>query len=407
MTLFGVIWILVLSVIFFRKNNFAAIGITLFSMVLQCNNVILIENKGVGPQIITSAFFIIYSCYYATKRKSSEKYFKNLTFLLFIIIGYSLLFEQSNLYGQGSYLGILQLFIYTLCGYKLYKCRDWIDSQGYLNIFLCILLFELVLGPIQLLSTIGIIPKSLLRPFIYNDPNEMVYFNREVYYFRILGSFMEPSYFSTYLVGAFYFILAIKTKIKHYKIYAIISMVELALTFSSTGYLIFTTMFFVNLLLYNDRKQIKLYILILIIGSLFVYYAWDTLMQEVIFKKMESGSGIVRMQANNYALSAFQNNHITGVGYGNCRGSSMIYTILAELGILGISIYGIWLLYTLKPLITIHKNGEFMNGSLLYILTITLGQIIACPDISLCTLWLGIYFLALSQSYLNRKLVKE
>lgn len=68
-TLFGAAWLFILACIFLKKDFSAAIFVTLFSMLLQSNNVVEGTLRA-GPQIITSLFFIIFSL--RVKKESSK-----------------------------------------------------------------------------------------------------------------------------------------------------------------------------------------------------------------------------------------------------------------------------------------------------------------------------------------------
>ncbi len=399
MTFFGIIWFFTLGVILLKKNIKNIIAITLFSMTLQCDNVLFLGNKGVGPQIITSLYFIVLSFTFKSKEDYNNKLIIKAFWVFFFLLSYCVFSAFEN---NGDILGLLQIIIYLFCAVRLYKLRGLLAEKEIVGIVKNILVFELVLGPFQLLSTIDVIPRTILRPFIYNDMGDSVYYNLGNYYFRILGSFMEPSFFSTYLVGSFFFIMHFKKEIKHFMLITLLIIFELILTMSSTGYLIFAVMLLLTMVLYKNKMMIRLYLPFIITLAIFVYITRDTLMKDILFDKMQSDSGKVRTMANLYAIQTFIDNKTYGIGYGNCRASSIIYTILAELGVIGMFLYSAFYFYFYKILRQYNANSKLFNASVVYLLSVILGQAISCPDLNMCTFWLGAYFLSLSTNSISR-----
>ena len=58
-TFFGIIWISFIIWAFVDKRQNALVYILLFSMVLQCDNVVILGERGIGPGIVTSIVYII------------------------------------------------------------------------------------------------------------------------------------------------------------------------------------------------------------------------------------------------------------------------------------------------------------------------------------------------------------
>lgn len=61
-TLFGILWLFLLLVLFLKRNDEYVLFITLIGMLLQSDDVFTLgPESGMGPQVITSIFFILYS----------------------------------------------------------------------------------------------------------------------------------------------------------------------------------------------------------------------------------------------------------------------------------------------------------------------------------------------------------
>ena len=73
-TLFGIIWIVLLIYSFYKTRIQFLISLTLLSMIFQCTNVIELNNQGIGPQLITSITFIIRSIYISQRQATKQKY---------------------------------------------------------------------------------------------------------------------------------------------------------------------------------------------------------------------------------------------------------------------------------------------------------------------------------------------
>ena len=84
-TFFGLIWCIWLSILFYLRDIESAIATLLFSMVLQCDNVIMLGDKGVGPQLATSLAFIFLS-FFMQSKVVMKKEFVAAPFLLLLSV---------------------------------------------------------------------------------------------------------------------------------------------------------------------------------------------------------------------------------------------------------------------------------------------------------------------------------
>lgn len=113
---------------------------------------------------------------------------------------------------------------------------------------------------------------------------------------------------------------------------------------------------------------------------------------------MESDSGKFRGQQDFYAISLFLESPSMGIGYGNSRASSLVTTLLSELGLIGILFYTITLFMIIHPLVKKSTYTPIEISSRLFIIAIIISQLIAIPDLQYCVYWLGMYIIALSKS---------
>lgn len=413
-TFFGVLWFLLLSFLLLYNDIEAAIVVLLFSMVLQCDNVIVLGEKGIGPQIITSAFFVLYyfiSSYKPVVKKDfkSKRFVISLFLLCLYILVNSILCKKVT----ENYRDVVLLYVYLCASICLYNVRNSLPEKNIWNIVVKLYVFLLVVGMFQILATMYVIPKWLFTELLYNDTSESVYFHWQEPYFRMMSTFMEPSYYSGLLCGLIGVIIYNKKRLDNANIYIVCGLLELALTFSTTGYLTFICILIVLLLLDGSHNNIMKYLPIFIAIFLFVVLSWDTIISNIILNKLETGSGETRQLWNLKALDEFLSHTIIGGGYMTVRASSLILTIMANLGIMGLLFYLFVIFSCIYPLFKGNQESKGLSISVrLVFISVVISQMIACPDLSLCTFWLSIYLVVLTDSkvptmteYVNKILI--
>lgn len=400
MTVFGILWIGIIVFCFFIRDIRFLLFATLFSMVLQSTNVISYNGTMVGPQVITCFFFIL-RCMLIKRDRSIIRInkIKIGLFLVFFAVVVSSLLNNTLLL---NLLKIIQLGIYIITFLCITNISDKID-KSFINLFIKkTTIFVLILGLIQILSSGGIIPRiSIISSLFFNDTSFSVYYWHENY-FRITSTFMEPSYCGSFLVGSLFYFISTYEKDKKNIILLILVFLEIILTQSTTAY-ISVAICGVLFLIFSKNKQIKRIILptsIFIICILFLF-AYD-LLDTVIFSKADSGSALTRNYWNQYAIKSFESSKMFGIGYKNLRASSIIYSLLGELGVFGLISYLFLNLEICKQLL---KKIELNNAGIRFsVLAIIICQFLSCPDLDLCVYWMFMYLIALSGVYsLNKK----
>lgn len=404
MTFFGVIWLMILLIAFILPKINVLFFLTILSSTLQCSNVIIIGEIGIGPQVITSAAFILKIL--LEQKGLCIKIRRSVIALQLSVLAMFIIILVSSIYNHTlaeKVTRVLQLLIYICCYFAMYEASEKLEPSFIYNTIRRITAFLLVVGFIQVLMTTGVLPRFLLvTELLYNDTiSGSIYFTKDNY-FRILSTYMEPSYYAGFIVGAFYYFLSFKEKRKENIFLLIFMVIEIILTFSSTAYAAFAV---VGLLFVFFSQEGKMKITVLICGILGIavmYYGFYNVLDQVLFSKMSSGSGIARFYWNKAALRNFYSSPIIGIGYKQGRASSLIYTLLAELGVIGLAGYIIMNILFLKPLFTKNNHNRYSNESIAFrfaLVGVIVCQIIAIPDLDICSYWMWLNFLAVSSSF--------
>ena len=171
MTIFGIIWLAVLVILMFSNIKYLFF-FTILSSVLQCNNVLVLENSGIGPQVITSIAFII-KVFLLRKQDLKIKINKKMLALeflciLLLIVAFVSLVVNDAL--NKNLLRYLQLTVYVICFIAMTKISDRVKEDDIYFTIRNITIFLIVVGFLQLLITTGIFPRfSIIETLLYND----------------------------------------------------------------------------------------------------------------------------------------------------------------------------------------------------------------------------------------------
>lgn len=412
-TVFGVLWCIILIYIFIHNNPKYTIGITLFSMVFQVSSVVFIGDSGIGPQIFTSAAMIVWDQIHLwgkgklvikRRKRSIEEKISFLAILLFI--GVILFSHHVNKYDYNMpaityMMYFIQLVIFFLCYLSCCHAAENLSEKELQTIIVSLIIFVLVVGGIQILTTTNILPKNIcLEMFIYNTKNSAIaYFSK--YYFRFFSTFMEPSYCAGFLVGAFYYLITVKPLSRGRIWLSVAVLLAIILTFSSTAYGTFAIVGVAYLLFSKNKRALKILIPLGVAMLLFLAVSGKLMeiLNDVIFKKMETGSGMTRVGWDKFALKQFQLSPWVGIGYKNTRGSAFIYSLLAQLGVFGaIAWFGInipLLVYSIKKRTKKKMNYEFFH------IAVIIAMMIAIPDIDFVGFWISMYICAAAMNVKN------
>lgn len=401
MTFFGMIWIITLCVVLLCDIKYMLFLLVL-SMVFQSADVFSIGSLAVGPQTITCSFFFV-RCLLYCKGKFSLKKKDLVLFLVLITFGVEIVVSSAvNGVIYANYLKVIQILLYFTCFLLIMVIKDCITENEVYEMLRSIIIFLAVMGVVQVLTTSEILPlRSVLKVLFYNNNAPQTYFNSNNYT-RVMSTFMEPSYFAGIVVGAFYYLLSLERKWKENFVLMCILFVELLLTMSSTGYGAFAIVGII-FVLFSKKIKIRYKVLLCIlavIGALVVYFGFYEVLDNVIFSKSESGSYNARNYMNLNAMNEYYNSRYIGAGYRVVRGSSIFCSLLGELGMIGIALYIVVNLLMVAPLFNVLKASDTVNvyhyGICFAVLSVVVCQLIACPDLDLCTYWFWAFFYALT-----------
>ena len=397
MTIAGLLWGAIALVLFFYPNIKYLLALTMVGMTLQCVNVVQISGQGIGPQIITSALFVarVILMELPQIRVPVRRNACLMGSMILVFMSATISLISNGLLGA-KMLVLLQLLIYILCYICMVKISSSIDEDFIFRLIKGITVFLLIVGIIQLLITTNIIPRlGIVSQLLFNEKRGAVYYYHNNY-MRITSTYMEPSYYAGFIVGAFYYILE-RAGFDRNKLLLFVIVFEIVFTFSSTAYATVCLIGIVYVL--TSDMPIKRKTEFIAVGLLLIvimYFGFYNVLDKVIFSKGTSGSANKRNNMNARAFADFFDKPIYGHGYKNYRASSIIYCILAELGLLGIISYlcmfcGVVVLFFNKK----WNERKGKKAILFAVLAGFIAQLIACPDLDLCTFWLWMYFLGL------------
>ena len=406
MTVFGAVWLFLLGVAVLKKQSKFLITLVLFSTTLQSSNVFMINGQGIGPQIITS---MIVTFYLLIPKISKLKFtiykdILNVRYMMIILL-ISVIFSCNR---TGTFiencLRILQIMFYIGCFFALYEAGKKLDKDYIYNTIVLLVIFILIVGVIQIIITGLDLPRySIIRDVFWNDsanaPNIVQFGWPYGKYFRFFATYMEPSYFVGFSVGAIFYFLNYKKDRRKANILLIGLFIATILSFSSAGYgaLLITAIIYMA---FSKDGKAKVFILISgILGFAILYFGFYGILDSVIFSKFSSASYAARKTWNIQAMLTFQQSPIFGVGYKNCRASNLFYTLLAEQGIFGMVIYILFIISIIKNIITKKKQNKIGNeqvGIIFAIIAVVATQMIAVPDLDICTFWMWMNMFAIS-----------
>ena len=397
LTVFGVIWLIILTVCICIPDIRPMIFITLFGMIFQSNNILILGGvTGIGPQIITSGLFILKSYTYKTRKIShyNKAVLLSLaTLVIYIIFASSFLTENKTEFTQ-----IAMLLVYLICAWRMAKCSHLVKQEYIKKTIDFIIDFVLIIGFWCLLERLGVVPQTgLLKTFIYNDTlSGVVDYNVSPEIQRFYSTFLEPSYCSGFLVGALFYQLILGDYNRKRVLFLVLAI---ALTQSATAYAALMVVFAIYLTSKADKKALKFIIPIGGFISLIVCSVYGNNLIQSIYRKLQTGSGRVRSNWNLAATNAFYRSPIWGTGYKSQRASSLFFTILGELGLVGIILFLITVIILLA--LGVYNNGQtkhFYAGTF-WVLSVLACQLIACPDLSLCVYWFALYVLVITSNF--------
>ena len=395
-TLFGILWILYLIYCFFSNDHRRMLFAALFSMVLQCNNILYIGQTGIGAQIFTIC--VAWVRLWLVKPSGIQvRKLKKLGLLAVGLLGAVILSLIASGFWYSSHviavamIAVYAAFLLTLSGKRMRADDAWLERAENR-----ILIFVLVIGVLQVLCKSGV--HILTRPLqllIYNDVNnsDVIFSWKDVD--RFYSTFMEPSYCGAYLVGMFALIMVRRKLTAGNLALGIAVCAAIILTRSSTAYGGLVIIGSLLLITRARKKVFRFLVPAFLLGGLSLFAFNMELMNEVIFEKAETGSFATRANLDEIAMASFMANPLFGAGYRNIRASSLFYSLLGEVGLTGFLIFLALTLLVVKWAV-FDRDNPSAKGRSYFVLGVIICQFIACPDLNLSPFWMALYCLALS-----------
>ena len=195
MTIFGIVWFLLIIYCMTTKIE-NMVALTVVSSVFQCSNVLVISGTGIGPQIITSFFMILRMLLLQKDGKIRiRKYSASIMFYSIFIFLIAFISSLLNNVIAINYLRLIQLLVYVVCLFSMYAASARVGVDFVYKLIRKSSIALVIIGFVQVLITTGILPRlSIITTLLYNDTtSDVIYFTRNNY-FRILSTYMEPSY---------------------------------------------------------------------------------------------------------------------------------------------------------------------------------------------------------------------
>ena len=400
-TFFGIIWFSFLLICIIIKDRRWMFVFTSFSMLFQSNNVLIIGESEIGPQIIAVSFAFINFLFFrdiANKHNTPKGLKISFVFLLSVVLISSLINTYSSI------TKLMMIVIYFLFTLLLTNKSLFDDIKKLEKLENALIIFVLIVGILQMVAVAGILPiKPVMRVLFFNDIyNEDVIFNYKTNV-AFYSTFMEPSYCAVFLIGAFFLVISRNNFSFTNIILSFSILLAIILSKSTTAYISLLLCLAIFSFTKSQNKSNLIIIFTLIVSILVMYYLFYSVLDSVLFSKTESGSYKVRSLWNERALANFYSNPVLGVGYGNSRASSLIYTILGELGLFGIIAYISMFLYFLKQLL-IKKQLSYVQGHAFGVIGAIVCQVIACPDLNLSSFWLMVFLYIAAYNIKNSKI---
>lgn len=180
-------------------------------------------------------------------------------------------------------------------------------------------------------------------------------------------------------------------------------LVGIILTLSTTGYLCLAFLLVVSFYRYfsfwggsSYSRTIKPLLAIpLLLAFLSVAMSevqrdrFSELLDSVVLKKGETASYRERTQANDDAWQSAAATSWLGAGFGVCRGSSVIPTTFGNIGVPGVGLFFLFLLFAVWPSVSVFFKPARVNHQsiLLGLSTCLVGLVIAGPEMTSALLW--------------------
>jgi len=418
LTLFGIVWCsLVLLFIFFPPKYLYVLMLT--SCVFQAASVFSFGSLWITPFFFTQILFLLKMSPYVLANgisinisKVSFIFIMLVIFSIFITMTAPSLFSgtrvvssafsfEVNYATNGKPLRFSMSNISQICLFiinvttllVIYRFAPKIINfnQLYLSYYLSITIFALF-------SFWWLVSKDTLPvDFLYSNGGYSITALAES---RLASTYSEPSSAGAFIASSLAPLLFVRRKFGVI-VLGVGMLFLLTLNRSSTAILTAVTSFLLFFILRGTNSQrvlVSLCLLIILSSIIFIIFG-DTLIS-LYDNKMSSDSGMIRSWSNYLSLSSLYDSYFLGLGLGSNRASSLLLTILTNVGVIGFILFAAVIHFLMKPLF---KNRHEPNA--LFFLTLFLGFILGAffsvPDISSPSLWMFLIYVSSASSLIS------
>lgn len=426
-SILGIIFIPISIILLFLPIKYT-IALVIISTVFQAASVITVGGNSISPLLYSCAALVFKQCLdwlVAGKiTKYKIKWFKYyVAFLIAIVlitlfsptlfgdvpvivstrpITYSPLYVVAR---NNSLSNIITLIAYGLALYIISIHKKEIENREVFRWFRFLLTIVLIVGFAQFVCKKMGVLYEFWKSLIYSKTDtvsiEAFYFNVEP---RFIATFMEASYCGGFIAPALIAIfVAFGMRTKTFPV--IIALIAaVLLNQSSTGLVIVGLSFLVY---YLVSRNVNTKILFPIVGAVgvgaLVIFGYGNTLSERILTKGSTSSGIQRSAMNASCISTLWNTHLLGAGLNNIRGSSFIFSILGQVGVVGLGLFIAFLISLMreqKPNRIFNPSEDddicYRKFSIIFLLCVLLGMCLSEPDLFLSTFWLAMMMVALT-----------
>ncbi|HGM5417217.1 TPA: hypothetical protein ACKP1J_001575 [Serratia liquefaciens] len=415
LTLFGIVWCsLALVFLFFPPKYLYVLMLT--SCVFQAASVFSFGSLWITPFFFTQILFLLKLSPYVLANGLSIN-ISRVTFLFIVLVIFSAFITMSapaifsgtrvvssafsfevNYATNGKPLRFSMSNISQICLFVInvttllvaYRFSPKIINfnQLYLSYYLSILIFAFF-------SLWWLVSKETLPvDFLYSNGGYSITALAES---RLASTYSEPSSAGAFIASSLAPLIFARRKFG-ILVLGVGMLFLLSLNRSSTAILTALTSFLLFFILRGTNSQrvlISLCSLVIVSSIIFIIFG-DTLLS-LYDQKMSSDSGLIRSWSNYLSLSALFDSYFLGLGLGSNRASSLLLTILTNLGIIGFILFSVAVYLLIKPLFEKRKEPNALFFLTLF-LGFILGAFFSVPDISSPSLWMFLIYVASASS---------
>lgn len=424
-TLFGILWIFVMVVVFAMDTK-TVIKVVFFSGILGAETVCWtggFMGESVVTPLMLSCFVYLFRFFltHMNNLRIRVPSFVRVLFLFLLVglgislfssvafrgVGYSRaeFIDTVNYYdGTVNYWSMFPLLIYALTGLCMYNDVRLNEAEIDRLLRGC-LWFVAAVGIWQYLTVLRLIPRiPLVERLIYSSAESETAMNNIAFYdyirhntgsmlIRFYSCFQEPSYCAGFLSMVFFYYISKKGMTQRDKSALAACLLMIVLTFSATAYA--TVAFAAILVLVSTSKKkflkriVQRGVVLLLVAVVVITVAdlWDTF-EIAIINKMESGSARTRGRWNQNCIDAFIATYGVGLGMYVMRGSSLFYTLISTVGALGSVSYAAFV----RSVLVYPKRAGYDRTLSFMFLVVTVSQLVAIGILSYPVMWI-MYFL--------------